>query len=521
MSNHNFADIIRQSAARSPSSTAMIAGKRTITYEQLVRRVNQSGNLFASQGIQPGDRVAVLFVNDYRFLEICFGLMSAGAVPVPMNSKLGHEALTYVYRDSGSRMLVYHVSLAEKAKAVKQNAGVTASIVCLADEDERAAADGSELVYDELLAIQSPELELYPAQPDDLCLLPYTSGSTGNPKGCRLTHRGQRWNVSAIAGTRELAPKDRIVISLPLYHKNAMLSMKAVFYSGSSAVILPAPDPAAILQAIETHRCTYISGVPALYRMLTGHLKESSSAYDLSSLQYAICGSSDTPVELLEEIRLRMGVEVYEGYGLTEGGPVVLESRKGLHKAGSAGIPLPGGNIRIVDAGRRPVPNGEVGELWVNNPGVADGYWNLPEVTRERITPDGWLKTGDMAWQDDEGFVFIVGRKDDMINVGGENVYPKEVENILLQHPGIEDACVLPAAHPLKGEVPVAFIITRGEVGHEEIKRFFIERGPAYAHPREIFNLASFPLTGPGKVDRTALKRLLAEILHKEERTMK
>lgn len=140
---------------------------------------------------------------------------------------------------------------------------------------------------------------------------------------------------------------------------------------------------------------------------------------------------------------------------------------------------------------------------------------NLPEVTRKRITSDGWLKTGDMAWQDDEGYVYIVGRKDDMINVGGENVYPKEVENILLQHPHVEDACVLPVPHELKGEVPVAFVVLNHHTGREEIKRFFIERGPAYAHPREIYELDAFPLTGPGKVDRTRLKQMLAEQLQK------
>lgn len=516
MAVFNFASIIHTSAARDPSLVALVAAEKQISYGELAGRVSQAGNLFLSLGVEPGERVAVLSINDYRFLEIYFGLISIGAVPVPMNAKLGAETLAYVYGNSGSRMLAYHRALAGRAAAVAGLAAVSASLV-FGGEEAIPSGELPSLVYDELLPEQGAGLELYPADEDDLCIMPYTSGSTGHPKGCMLTHRGQLWNVSAVVETRGLSQDTRIVISLPLYHKNAMLAIKSVFYSGSSAVILPAPEPEAILQAIETHRCTYMSGVPALYRMLITHLKQAGRTYDLRSLQYAICGSSDTPVELLEDIRHWMGIEVYEGYGLTEGGPGVLETPKGRHKPGSSGLPLPGCRVKIVDEQDQEAPAGTTGELWVNNPGVTKGYWNLPQVTKERITEDGWLKTGDMARQDEDGFVYIVGRKDDMINVGGENVYPKEVENILLKHPHIDDACVLPMPDPVKGAVPIAFAVTRQTVAKEEIKQFFIERGPAYAHPREIFQLSSFPLTGPGKVDRAKLKQMLAQLLQKGE----
>ncbi len=159
------------------------------------------------------------------------------------------------------------------------------------------------------------------------------------------------------------------------------------------------------------------------------------------------------------------------------------------------------------------LPLGEIGELWVKNPGIAKGYWNLPEVSKKRITTGGWLKTGDSAWQDEDGFVFIVGRKDDMINVGGENVYPKEVENLLLQHERIEDVCVLSIPHEIKGEVPVAFVVSSSGLTEEEIKAFAIKHGPPYAHPRAVFLLDELPLTGPGKINRTALKHKLEKAL--------
>jgi long-chain acyl-CoA synthetase len=509
MSTYNFASIIQESAARYPSKIALITPQITLNYSELARRVNQAGHLFLKLGVDPQDRVSILFTNDYRFLEICFGLMSIGAIPVPMNAKLGAETLAYVYRNSGSRVLIFHDELNEKAQSVQQISEASILVRC-ASVNEHASPVA--LSYDELLSQQSASLELYPSEERAICFLPYTSGSTGNPKGCRLTHRGQLWNVQSTSQLRGLTDETRVIISLPLYHKNAMTTMKTIFYLGASAVVLPKADPEQIVKAIETHRCTYMTGVPALYRMIVSYLKE-HPGFDLTSLRFGICGSSDTPSELLEEVQQLLGIPMYEGYGLTEGGPVVLESREGIQRIGSAGIPVPGCKIRIVDEQENEVGPNVTGELWVNNPGVADGYWNLPEVTARRITPDGWLKTGDAACRDEDGFIYIVGRKDDMMNVGGENVYPKEVENILLKHPLIEDVCVLPIPHEVKGEVPVAVIVTGkgGELKEDEVKQFFIHNGPAYAHPRKVIFVDALPLTGPGKLDRTRLKEQVTQ----------
>ncbi|MFD1412536.1 class I adenylate-forming enzyme family protein [Oceanobacillus jeddahense] len=505
MDNYNFAQIIHRSADRAPSKTALITNEKTLTYLQLKERVNQAGNFFKSLNIQAGDRVAVMFPNDHRFLEINFGLMAIGAIPVPMNINLGADTLGYILNDSGSKLLIYHHSLESKARLLHEENDLNHYIIA----GENVEGTVSNLYYDKEIKAQSTTLTIYHAGSDELCYLPYTSGSTGNPKGCKLTHKGQYWNVQSTAEVRNQTSEDRSLVAVPLFHKNAMAEIKRTFYLGASTVVLPKVDIVAMLQSIQKHQCTFMTGVPAVYRSIVNHLRDSSTTYDLSSLRFVLCGSSDVPKELLDEIHKRMGTEVYEGYGLTEGGPIVLASRKGFSKLGSAGLPVPGCSIKIMSEEEKPLPAGEIGELWVNNPGIADGYWNLPEVSKKRFTADGWLKTGDSAYQDEDGFVYIVGRKDDMINIGGENAYPKEIENILLKHEKIKDVCVLAISHEQKGQVPVAFVVPSTALEEEEVKSFFIDNGPAYAHPRHVFFLDELPLTGPGKINRTELKNKL------------
>lgn len=509
MVNYNFAQIIHESAKRNPLKTALITNETKLTYQELRNRVNQGGNLFSSLNIQVGDRVAVLFPNDHRFLEICFGLMAMGAIPVPLNIKLGADALAYIVNDSGSRILIYHSSLEEKVQQVHRQNELERYIIA----GEKLKGGIAHNYYDEEIEKQSINLSIYTASSEELCYLPYTSGTTGNPKGCKLTHRGQYWNVQSTAKVREQTIDDRVLIAVPLYHKNAMAEIKRTFYLGGSAVILPKVDVIAMLQAVHTFKCTYMTGVPAVYRLIVNHLRENPSTYNLSSLRFVACGSSDVPSELLDEIRKRMNIEVYEGYGLTEGGPIVLASRKGLTRVGSAGLPVPGCSIQIVDEEGTAVASNKLGELWVKNPGVAKGYWNLPKVSKKRITGDGWLKTGDSAYQDEDDFVYIVGRKDDMINIGGENAYPKEIENILLKHEKIKDVCVLAIGHEQKGQVPVAFVVKSAPLKEDDVKSFFINNGPSYAHPRYVFFIDELPLTGPGKIDRVLLKNKLDTII--------
>jgi len=224
-----------------------------------------------------------------------------------------------------------------------------------------------------------------------------------------------------------------------------------------------------------------------------------------------MCGSAPVPEELMKAIIERFQCEVVETYGLTEGGANVLTPRWGIKKIGSTGLPVPEVEIRVVhmEDSSRDVAPGEVGELWSRSPANALGYYKQPEVTAERFTPDGWLRTGDLVRRDEQGYVYFIGRKDDMINCGGENIYPKEIETILLSHPAVADVCVVAAPHQIKGQAPVAWVVLHQgrDAVEAEIKDFFLARGPAYAHPRRVFFVDRLPISGTNKIDRKALEQ--------------
>jgi acyl-CoA synthetase (AMP-forming)/AMP-acid ligase II len=473
-----------------------------LTYEGLDSRANRMANALAGLGVEAGHRVALMFSNDFRFLEALFGPMRLGAVPVPLNTRMGDEALRYVVEDAEAAVLVASAALAARAAAIAAAVpGVRHVIV------DGPAREGT-LAYDAVLAAASPALARRRTEPGEICMQPYTSGSTGRPKGVLLTHAGQVWNADILRKAILTDPGERALIAVPLYHKNAMAgAVKPFLLAGGSLVILPGFDPVAVIRAIERYGVTYLTGVPAMYRMILAE-KDTLARHDVSSIRYAVCGSAEVPEELLAEFRRVFGAPIAESYGLTEGGPVPLtNTRWGLKKRGSCGMEIPGCAVKIVDGDGRPLGAEAVGELWTRNPGVAAGYWKLPEVTGRKIR-DGWLATGDLFRRDADGYYYFVGRQDDMINVAGENVYPKEVEDILVAHPNLRDACVVPAPHDVKGEVPVAFVVERepGRTTEDEVKRFFLGRGAPYAHPRRVYFLDALPLGGTGKPDRQALR---------------
>jgi acyl-CoA synthetase (AMP-forming)/AMP-acid ligase II len=346
--------------------------------------------------------------------------------------------------------------------------------------------------------------------PDAVCFQPYTSGSTGRPKGVLLNHRGQLWCADIVRKWEMIDESDRALVSAPLYHKNAGVTMKVFLLAGASVVILPQFDVEATLRNIEGHRCTYFGGVPAMFRLLLAH--PHLDRYDLSSLRFATVGSADVPEDLVDEFESRVGVPIVNGYGLTEGGPdVFIEPRFGIRKPGSLGPPLPGCEVRICAPGEpdRELAVGETGELHVRNPGVTSGYHNLPELTASRIR-DGWLATGDLMRRDKDDYFYFLGRTDDLLNVGGENVYPKEVEAILLTHPEVADCAVVGISHPVKGVAPVAAVVRSAGSTLDEgtLKEYFLAHGPAYAHPRRVLFLDAMPLGTTGKVDRKAVAGL-------------
>jgi long-chain acyl-CoA synthetase len=487
-----------------PDAVAVIQDETTLTYRQLEERVGRMANVLRSLGVGTGDRVALMFGNDWRFLEAFFAPMRLGAVSVPLNIRMGDEALAYVLDDAEARVLVAGRDQAERARTLAGQAKGVAHFL----------ADGPGGEYAARMDAAPPRFRRRRIDPDAVCMQPYTSGSTGKPKGVLLAHRGQVWNADVIRKMACLDETERALVAVPLYHKNAMIgAVKPFLLCGGSLVILPGFDPVAVIRAIDRHRVTYLTGVPAMYKMMLAE-KETLARHDVRSVRYALCGSAEVPEELLLEFQRVFGAPIAESYGLTEGGPVPCANpRYGLKKLGSCGVDVPRARNRIVRDDGTDCDVDEVGELVCQNPGLAKGFWKLPEVTARKLR-DGWLSTGDLMRRDCDGYYYFVGRKDDMINVAGENVYPKEVEDVLLRHPGIRDACVVPAPHATKGWAPVAYLVARDPAAvpaEEEVKRFFLERGAPYAHPRRVLFLERLPLGGTGKPDRSALKRLAAE----------
>jgi acyl-CoA synthetase (AMP-forming)/AMP-acid ligase II len=498
----NLGYLFDSALALTPSKAAVLQGDTVLTFAELDARANRMANVLAGLGVGAGDRVALLFNNDFRFLETLFGAMRLGAVAVPLNIRMGDEALRYVAEDSEAHVLVASAALAERGRALASRIPAIKELIA----DGPAAEDV--LAYEPALASASPTLPRRATAFDEVCMQPYTSGSTGKPKGVLLTHGGQIWNTDIMRKALMADDTERALIAVPLYHKNAMVgAVKPFLIAGGSLVILPGFDAPEVIRAIDRYEVTYLTGVPAMYKMILAE-KDALARHDVSSVRFAMCGSAEVPEELLEEFGRVFGAPIAESYGLTEGGPVpIVNTRWGLKKRGSCGLAFPGCDVRLVDGAGAEVGVDEVGELVTRNPGLAKGYWKLPEATARKFR-DGWLATGDLMRRDADGYYYFVGRRDDMINVSGENVYPKEVEDILLQHPNLRDACVVPAPHGVKGEVPVAFVVAReaGLSSEDDVRKFFLERGAPYAHPRRVVFLDALPLGGTGKVDRGALK---------------
>lgn len=500
----NFAQVADPGVALRPDRTAVIQGETTVSYAELDRRARRFAGLLRQSGIGRGDVVALATGNDWRFVESLLGTLRLGAVALPLNVRLGGEALAYILDHSQTKLVIATQEQSKRLDSLDR--------IVVGDEYEAALAKTGRTTD----AVAGAE----PVEPDQLAMLLYTSGSTGRPKGVMLSHSNTWWQARSMARTMLHDEHDRGLAMGPLYHANALwLILLPMLYTGGSVVVLPEFDAGAALTAIAAHGVTYTSGTPSMYTLLLSHPELGRS--DLRSIELLECGSAPVPAELLQLMVEHLGCEPVETYGLTEGGANVLTPRWGVKKLGSTGLPVPDVQIRIVapdgddNDQHRDCEPGEIGELWTRSPANALGYLHDLVTTAERFDADGWLRTGDLMRRDEQGYCFFCGRIDDMISVGGENVYPKEVESVLLRHPAVRDAGVVGASHPIKGEAPVAFVVLEpgASPSESDLRQHALEHGPAYAHPRRVFFLAALPLNATNKLDRGALERRAAELL--------
>lgn len=498
----NFGELFWRPVRLTPNKIAIEQGDVRLTYAQLEARTQRVASLLSARGIGRGDKVMLLLPNDYRFAEILFGTVRTGAVAVPANIKLGMDTLAYIAEHSDSTLLIGHADLADKVAPLRDKS-IFREIIML-----NGGLDGA-TDYETALADAAPNFETLDVDLNDTALMMYTSGSTGRPKGCLLSHESKWFNADSNSKAMLHDETEKALITGPLYHANALWgSMMPMLYVGGAMTILPQFDAAQVIYAIDRYKPTFMSGTPSMFALMLAQ-REALAQCDVSSINLLMCGSAPVPEELMNALKRTFNCEVCETYGLTEAGANVLSPRWGIKKLGSTGLPAPGFEVRIVsldDETRDAAPH-EVGELWGRSPANTSGYYKQPDVTAEKITPDGWLRTGDLMSADEQGYIFFRGRRDDMINVGGENVYPKEIESLLLTHPAVADVCVVPAKHHVKGQAPVAWVVLHRDATatEDDLRHFTLENGPAYAHPRRVFFIDVLPVSGTNKIDRKYL----------------
>jgi long-chain acyl-CoA synthetase len=484
----NLASTVIGSAGHDPDHVAIKLDEIELSYAALDGASAHLAGLLAAHGVSAGDRVGIMLPNLPHFPVCYYGALRAGAIVVPMNVLLKRREVAYYLADSGAKLLFAWEGFAEEAQAGAEQAGAECIVVELTGFAEQVGS-------------ATPDASVADADPQDTAVLLYTSGTTGQPKGAELTHANLIANAE---GSRGLFGKDEGAVclgALPLFHSfGQTCGMNATLGGGGTLTLVPRFDAAKALEVIGRDRVNIFQGVPTMYGAML-HLPERDD-YDVGSLELCASGGSAMPVELMRSFEEAFGCVILEGYGLSESSPVAsFNHRDRERKPGSIGTPIAGVQMRVVDDERVEVPQGEVGEIVIKGHNVMKGYWDRPQETAETIV-DGWLYTGDMGRVDEDGYFFIVDRKKELIIRGGYNVYPREIEEVLYEHPAVREAAVLGVAHDEYGEEVAAAValVDGAEATGEELRDYVRERVAAYKYPRTVWIVDELPKGPTGKI---------------------
>lgn len=498
---HNLARLAeRASETKGDYEALLFEGQRHSSVE-LAERARRLAAGLTELGIAPGDRVAVMMANSPEVGIAYNAIWRAGAVLTPVMFLLSVEDLQHVLRDSGAAAVITTPEFADKVREAAEAVGTVRFLIC------RDEVEG----FIPLASLEQAEPGvIVPRADEDLAALLYTGGTTGRSKGVMLTHESLYYTGRAGHESGHVPGLNRVLIPLPLSHAYGLVVTVVGMHSPEQGlgVLMRWFEPQAFLELIQEHELQIAAVVPTMLQLL---LSQPLEEYDLSSLQYVTSGGAPLAKETAEEfIRRVPSVSIRQGYGLTETAALISSNPIGRERAGSVGLPVPGTEVRILDDLGDEVPAGAVGEICARSPGVMQGYWQAPEITAEALR-DGWLHTGDLGYQDADGYLYIVDRKKDLIIRGGFNVYPRDIEDALLEHPAVESAGVIGQPDPRHGEEVVAFVSLRpgADLSGEEIVRWARERIGGYKYPREVTILDAVPLTPVGKVDRKALRASL------------
>jgi long-chain acyl-CoA synthetase len=487
----NLSSLLGRAAEGHQDHVAIRMDDLTLTYAQLREAAGRMSTLLAAHGVEPGDRVGIMLPNVPAFPVAFYGALAAGAVVVPMNPLLKSREVAYYLGDSGARVILAWQAFA--GEAAKGAADVGAQAIAIETPDAAS-----------LLAGHQPAASESGRQDDDDAVILYTSGTTGRPKGAELTHAGLVTNAE-LTGRRLLEnnPDDVIMGCLPLFHVFGLTcGLNATVAAAGTLTLLPRFDPARALEIIQRDAVTIFEGVPTMYAAIL-HLPQADPAM-AATLRVCVSGGASMPVEILRGFEEKFGCMILEGYGLSETSPVASFNHPDkVRKPGSIGTPIEGVQMRLIDDAGQTVPAGEVGEIAIRGHNVMKGYWNKPEATAEAIR-EGWFRTGDMARVDEDGYYYIVDRKKDLIIRGGYNVYPREIEEVLHEHPAVAEVAVIGIPHPDLGEeVGAAVALKPGaSVTPEELRAFTRDRVAAYKYPRRVWLVDALPKGPTGKILR-------------------
>jgi len=461
----NLAANLTETARRHGGRTALALGDHEVSYRELDAGSARVAGMLLARGVRPGDRVGVMLPNVPEFAFAYYGVLRAGGVVVPMNPLLKQREVEHYVTDSGAALVL----------------------------DDVAALPGD----------AEPHPGVAERDAGDTAVILYTSGTTGKPKGAELTHGNLVANVEAMIELLAVGRDDIVLGALPLFHSfGQTVGLNLAVACGASLALLPRFLPADVLELVERRRVTVFEGVPTMYAALLNH--PGRDRCDASSLRVCVSGGAALPVEVLHGFQAAFGCVVLEGYGLSETSPVASFSRAdGVRKPGSIGTPIDGVEMKLLDTS----PEG-VGEIAIRGHNVMRGYWRNPEATRQAIDADGWFRSGDLARVDEDGFYFIVDRKKELIIRGGYNVYPREIEEVLYEHPAVREAAVVGIPHPELGEEIGAAVALRPEAEVDEagVRDFVKAQVAPYKYPRRVWFVDELPKGATGKILKRAIE---------------
>jgi len=506
----NLATVLTEQAAANPDKACIKFLGQQQTYAHLDRLSGMVAGSLAAMGLEPGDRVAVCLPNLPEFVSTYFGILKAGMTMVPLNPLLKGPEIAYHLNDSGARVLVAFEMFTDEAAAGVAEAGDVTTFVVPFPGSDAAPPEGMR-PFSELLSEHPADPvrgTVWPTDASDTAVMIYTSGTTGRPKGAELTHFQLYMNATVAGDLFGCRPDDVALAVLPFFHVFGLSSvLNLTLRYGGAVSIVPRFEAPSVLDAIETDGITVFLGVPTMFQAV---MAEDRSKRNLSTLRVAVSGGASMPGEVMRAFEDEFGIVILEGYGLSETASSASFNRnEHERKQLSVGKPIWGVEMRVVDGEDRPLPPGEdnVGEIVIRGHNVMKGYHNRPEETAEAMA-NGWFHTGDLAHVDDDGFFFIVDRKKDLIIRGGYNVYPREIEEVLYEHPAIAEAAVVGRADDRLGEEVVAVVVAKSgqSPDAEEIVAFAKSRLAAYKYPRDVRFVDSLPKGPTGKVLKKDLK---------------